>query len=252
MDWKAPTIEVTLAGKTLADTVERLVVEAGRSRPVATADLTMSNIRSEWEDGAGDGDALVLQWGYRGEDLHPLFDGTVRRADLSERLHLFGLCRARQLAETKRTVTYQREAASVIVKHLVDGLDFTGLDIEEDETRIELLPLCDHSVLQALRAMSMAHDVTCDASGCLHWRLPDESQDAARDFVEGEDVLSLRRIGTKHWVLDAFAVPLWHSQIVSVEQLDGTVFKAFIEQVRHTLGINDQGARSRLWLREVV
>jgi hypothetical protein len=45
--------------------------------------------------------------------------------------------------------------------------------------------------------------------------------------------------------------PVWHSQVVAVEDREGVESRYFVEQVRHTVGIGGVGARSQLWLSEV-
>ena len=70
MHWLAPEIEVTIGDRTRLASVQRMEVVAARSQPVASAYLELSNVWFEWEEGAEDGDPMVLRWGYRGQDLH--------------------------------------------------------------------------------------------------------------------------------------------------------------------------------------
>jgi hypothetical protein len=107
-------------------------------------------VRFEWEEGAADRDPLVLRWGYRGQELQPLFDGTVLRTHLRETFKVWGLCRARALADTRITRTYQEEAAGAVVNHLVAALGFSSLDVAPCDLVIDKLPLRNSTVVQAL------------------------------------------------------------------------------------------------------
>lgn len=251
--WKAPEVEVTIGAITQRGTAESLIVEASRSQPVAGARLILSNVRFEWEDGANNGDALALKWGWQGEDLDPLFTGSVKRSFLREKLLVWGLCRARQLTDTRIARTYKNEAAHAIVAHLISGLDFANSDIYAESSMIERLPLADHSIAQAIRALGFDYATYCDALGGFHWGPPNENQIAAATFTHGEDVVDFSPLSPGRYLLKVFPTPLWHSQVLRLVDPDAdTTTRYFIEALRHTVGQGAAGGRSQFWLRELA
>lgn len=256
MTWNAPEIEVTLGGKTRLGSVRVMEVAAARNQPVATAYLDLSNIRFEWQDGAKDGDALVLKWGWRGQELKPLLTGTVLRAHLREKLQVWGLCRGRALVDTRVTRTYQDEEARAIIEHLVSPLDFASLDLADAPEILDKLPLRDNTLVEAItflnRRLSLEHGFYCDPEGTFHWRPQDQSQEPAFTFTHGQDVSEWKALPGNRFLLTVMGTPVWHSQVVSVVDRGGKETRYFVEQVRHTVGINGAGARSSLWLSEVA
>jgi hypothetical protein len=256
MSWLAPEIEVTVGDRTRLASVQRMDVAAARSQPVASAYLELSNVRFEWEGGARDGDRLVLRWGYRGQDLHPLFDGTVLRSHARETLMIWGLCRARALADTRLTRTYQEEAADAVVNHLVAGLGFSSLGVAPCERVIDKLPLRDSTVVQALtflnRRLELDRAFFADPEGGFHWAERDTSQEPAFTFTHGEDVLNLQSLPGQRHLLTVMGTSVWHSQVVALVDAAGNETRHYVEQVRHTGGVGGTGIRSHLWLQEVA
>ena len=254
--WLAPEIEVTIGERTRLGTVQRIEVVATRNEPLATAFLELSNVRFEWQDGAGDGDPLVLRWGYRGQELAPLFDGTVQRALLRETLSVWGLCRARALMDTRVTRTYQDEAADAVVRHLVAGCGFANLDIAGCPTTIDKLPLQDNTLVEALglltRRLGLDHRAYADPTGAFHWAPPDWAQGPVATFTEGEDVLEVISLPGGGLRVTVMGAPLWHSTVVELVHRHREVTRAFIERVRHRVGAGGAGLRSDLWLSEVA
>jgi len=230
-------------------------VVASRSQPIATAYIELSNVRFEWNDGVDDGDDLVIRWGYRGHDLSPLFDGTVKRAHLQETLKVWGLCRARALSDTRVTRTYQDEAADAVVNHLVAGLGFESLDIASCDTFIDKLPLQDNTIVDAIqflnRRLGLDHAFYADPSGGFNWGPRDETQEPSHTFIRGDDVLDLQSLPGGGILLTVMGVAIWHSETVVLEGTDGTETRYFVEQVVHTAGQSGKGIRSRLLLIEV-
>jgi len=256
MNWLAPEIEVTIGEETRLASVQRMEVAAARSQPVSSVYLELSNVRFEWEGGTENGDPLVLRWGYRGQDLHPLFNGTVLRAHLRETSKVWGLCRARALADTRITRTYQDEAADAVVNHLVAGLGFSSLDVAPGDLVIDKLPLRDSTVVQAItflnRRLELDRAFFADPEGGFHWNERDTSQAPAFTFRHGEDILDLRSLPGHRHLLTVMGVPIWHSQVVALVDAAGNETRHFIEQVRQTGGFGGAGIRSHLWLEEVA
>ena len=253
--WLAPEIEVTVGDRTRLGTVQRLEVAAARGEPVATAFLELSNVRFEWQDGAADGDPLTVRWGYRGQALAPLFDGTVQRALLRETLSVWGLCRARALMDTRVTRTYQDETAETIVRHLVEGAGFAGLDLAPCPAEIDKLPLQDNTLIEALgfldRRLALGRDAWADPQGVLHWAPPDWAQGPVATFTLGDDVLDWHSLPGGGLLVTVTGAPLWHSCVVELVDRAGTATRHFVEKVRHTAGNAGAGIRSDLWLSEV-
>ncbi len=256
MNWLAPEIEVTVGEETRLASVQQMEVVAARSKPVASVYLELSNVRFEWEEGAADGDPLVLRWGYRGHELQPLFDGTVLRMHLRETFMVWGLCRARALADTHITRTYQGEAADAVVNHLVAGLGFSSLDIAPCDLVIDKLPLRDSTVVQALtflnRRLELDRAFYADAAGGFHWAERGIALEPAHTFTHGEDILDLQSLPGHRRLLTVMGVPVWHSQVVALVDAAGNETRHFVEQARHTGGVGGTGIRSHLWLEEVV
>ncbi len=255
MTWNAPEIEVTIGERTRIGTVRKMEIAAARSQPVATATLGLSNLRFEWKDGAADGDPLIVKWGWRGKELTPLFDGTVLRGHLRESLQVWGLCRGRALSDTRITRTYQDEEARAIIEHLVGDCSFTAQDIVSCDAILDKLPLHDSTVVEAIqflnRRLELEHDFWCDPIGGFYWGPRDLEQEPVASFTHGEEVIAFKQLPGNRFLLTVMGAPLWHSQIVSVFDRDGSEIRYFIEQVRHSVGVSGEGARSRLWLTEV-
>ena len=255
MTWNSPEIEVTIGEQTRIGSVRQMEIAAARSQPVASAYLDLSNIRFEWADGAVDGDPLIVKWGWRGKELAPLFDGTVLRGHLRENLKVWGLCRGRSLADAHITRTYQDEEATAIVEHLVGGSNFDLLDIVSCPDILDKLPLHNSTIIEAThylnRRLELDHAFWCDATGGFHWGPRDLDQEPIASFTHGENVIDFQSLPGNRFLLTVMGSPIWHSQIVSVFDRDGNEVCYFIEQVRHSVGINGEGARSRLWLSEV-
>ena len=256
MNWLAPEIEVTIGEETRLASVQRMEVAAARSQPIASVYLELSNLRFEWNEGAADGDPLVLRWGYRGQDLHPLFDGTVLRAHLRETFKVWGLCRARALADTRITRTYQDEAADAVVSHLLSGLGFSSVNAAPCGLVIDKLPLRDSTVVQALTFLNRRLDLDrafyADPEGGFHWAERNTAQEPAYIFTHGEDVLNLQSLPGQRHLLTVMGTPVWHSQVVALVDAAGSETRHFVEQVRHTGGVGGTGIRSHLWLDEVA
>jgi len=256
MKWLAPEIEVTIGEETRLASVQRMEVTASRSQPVVSIYLELSNVRFEWNEGAADGAPLALRWGYRGQGLHPLFDGTVLRAHLRETFKIWGLCRARTLADSRITRTYQDEAADAVVNHLVAGLGFSSLDVSPCDLVIDKLPLRDSTVVQAIqflnRRLELDRAFYADATGGFHWGERDTSQDPAFTFTHGEDILDLRSLPGHRHLLTVMGVPVWHSQVIALVDAAGNETRHFVEQVGHTAGAGGSGLRSHLLLQEVA
>ena len=256
MTWNAPEIEVTLGEKTRLGSVRVMEIAAARNQPVATAYLDLSNVRFEWQDGAKDGDPLVLKWGWRGQELAPLFMGTVLRAHLRETLQVWGLCKGRALADTRVTRTYQDEEAAAIIQHLVCECGFAKQDIEPCSILIDKLPLRDNTLVEAItflnRRLSLEHAFYCDPEGIFHWEAYDPGQEPAFTFTHGLDVSEWKALPGNRFLLTVMGTPVWHSQVVAVVDREGKETRYFVEQVRHTVGVGGAGARSQLWLTEAV
>jgi hypothetical protein len=252
--WLAPEIEVAIGDRSRLGTVRRMEIVAARGEPLATAFLELSNVRFEWQEGAADGDPLVIRWGYRGQELTPLFDGTVQRAHLRETLSVWGLCRARVLMDTRVTRTYQDEAADAVARHLLAGCDFASQDIAACGVTIDKLPLRDNTLVEALgflgRRLGPEHAAWADPTGGFHWAPPDWTTPVTT-FTEGEDVLELRSLPGGGLHLTVMGAPIWHSTIIDLVYRDRSTTRAFVERVRHRVGDGGAGLRSDLWLREV-
>ncbi len=253
--WMAPEIEVTIGERTRLGTVQRLDVVATRNEPLATAFLELSNVRFEWQDGAADGDPLAIRWGYRGQELVPLFDGTVQRAHLRETLSVWGLCRARALMNTRVTRTYQDEAADAVVRHLVAGCGFASVNIAACAATIDKLPLQDNTLVEGLnflgRRLGLEHAAFADPTGSFHWVPRHAAQEPVATFTEGEDVIEVRSLPGGRLRTTVMGAPLWHSTVVDLVHRDHSTTRAFVERVRHRVGDGGAGLRSDLWLREV-
>jgi len=255
MKWLAPEIEVTIGNRVRLGSVVKMEVCAARSQPVASAWLDLSNVRFEWNDGANDGDTLKLRWGWRGQELQPLFDGTVLRAHLRETLQVWGLCRGRALVDNRVTRTYQNENAMSVVSHLIKPCGYEISFFQNVENEIDKLPLRDNTLVEAItflnRRLSLEHAFYCDPEGSFHWEAYDPGLEPSFTFTHGEDIVEFRALPSNRFLLTVTGTPVWHSQVISVYGSDGNKTKYFVEQVRHTIGINGQGARSQLWLEEI-
>lgn len=263
MSWLAPEIEVAIDNQTDSESVGSLVVTAARGQPVATMELELSNVRFEWEElrtSLESGEAnIIVRWGYRGGDLFPLFDGTVKRWEMREKLRLVALCRCRALVDTLVTRTYFQETATTIVKHLVENCGFAEeKDITQVDTVLDKLPLDQDSIVSALewldRRLKLGYAFWADPSGVFHWAPPNEAQEADQLFTHGEDIIDWQVLPGDRRLLTVAGTSIWHSQVVGVQNRGDQDFERyFIEQVRHTAGGgNSVGLRTYMWLRRLA
>jgi hypothetical protein len=255
MNWLSPEIEITIGDVTRVANVSSMIVDAGYKKAIATACVELSNVHSEWAEVAS-GDGVTIQWGFKGETLHPLFEGTVEIAHNEEILKIIATCRCQQLVNTRVTRTYVNEQASAVVANLISQLDFEGTDIEACATEIDKLPLEDDTILSALkwldRRLVLNRSTWCDQTGKFHWRSPAEDQDAVASFIHGEDVLSWETLATGRKKMVTLRSDLWHSDVIDVSRVDDTVAtRYFVERVRHLSG-GKVGMRSEAWLREIA
>jgi len=260
--WLAPEIEVSIDNQTDSESVSRMVVTAARGQPLATIELEMSNVRFECEalvESLRSGEAgLVVRWGYRGLDLTPLFDGSVKWFEIRDKLTLIGVCRNRPLAESRITRTYKDEQAASIVKHLVEPFGYSELLIDDPGMTLDKLPMDGDSALAAIewltrRLQLQTHTVWADATGRFHWEPIDEQQESWAIFTHGEDVITWQALPGDRRLLVVAGTELWHSQVVQVgNREDEDPPRYFVEQVRHTLGaVEGEGMRTMAWLRRL-
>jgi hypothetical protein len=256
MDWKAPEVVLGVNGEETAGTVERLEVVAMRGGPIATADLVVSNVHSEWEGKIEDGSELSLQWGYGGDTLQPLFTGYVDHAYADEKIHISAVCRGIDLINTRVTRTYQNMGLSAIVEHLISPRVRSGSGyVVSVPITLDILPLCNNTIVQALELINYRTDggyhYYFTPDGVFHWGLVDETREPVARFTYGENIIELDPQPDGWLGITVFGTPVWHSQVVEIAHRDGTVRSYLVEMVKHTVGISGSGARSRLLLREV-
>jgi len=260
MSWLAPDIEVTIDGHTESASVGYMELTAARGRPIATVVLRLSNVRGEWNQDsealAAGNCPLVIRWGYRGNDLFPLFDGTVKTYDLQETLTIVGQCRCRALADARITRTYHNETVDAVVSHLVVPHGFALVNLSTCDQIIDKLPLQNDTIVSALewinRRLNLGYSFWTDPEGQFHWHPEDLAQEAEAIFTQGEDVLCWERIANDRRLLTVMGIPIWHSQVIEVATNDGLVTRYFVDQVRHTAGVSGNGLRTMLWLRQLA
>jgi len=179
----------------------------------------------------------------------------VQRADLQEIFQVWGLCRARALADTRITRTYQDEEADAVVEHLVDGLGFASVDVAACDLLIDKLPLHDSTVVEAIaflnRRLELDRAFYADAEGSFSWGERDTTQAPAFTFIHGDDILDLQSLPGQRHLLTVMGVPIWHSQVVALVDAAGNETLHFVEQVEHGVGRGGAGLRSRLWLEAI-
>ena len=257
MDWKTPEVVLGVNGEDVAGTVERMEVVAMRGGPVASANLVVSNIHSEWEGKVEERSEITLSWGYGGETLQPLFTGYVDHSYADEKIHNSAVCRGIDLINTRVTRTYQNMGLSAIVEHLISPRLRSGSRyVLAVPVTLDTLPLCNNTIVQALELINYRtggnYTYYLGPDGTFHWGVTDETQEPAARFTYGENIIRLDPQADGWLGLTVFGVPIWHSQVVEVVHRDGTVKPCLVEMVKHTVGIGGSGARSKLLLREVT
>ena len=229
---------------------------AMRGGPVASASLVVSNVHGEWEGKVEEGNTLLLQWGYGGDTLHPLFTGYVDHAYVDEKVHISAVCLGIDLVNTRVTRTYKNMNLSSIVEHLISPRVRSGSRyvVAVAET-LDTLPLCNNTIVQALELINYrtggGYVYYFGPDGIFHWELTDEAQPPAARFTYGENIIELSPQPEGWLSVSVFGAPIWHSQVVEVVHRDGAVRSYLVEMVKHTVGVGGSGARSRLLLREV-
>lgn len=255
MNWKAPEIQLALSGAVVEAPVVSLRVRASRLNPVATLDLEISNLHYELSDVPIAKDTpIALSWGYRGDDLTPLFDGFVESVHLRETAKITACCRGVQLRDTKPTLTYLHESVNRIAEHLVRNLDFEDFEIDDDSgMELDKLPIYQDPITKALawvnRRLELGRDLWCGPSGILHWQAPNRTMDPVATLTDGEDIIELSPLVLGGRKLVTVGMDIWHSVVVEVVDRDGVSTNYFVDEVQHDAG---KGTTTTLWLSEVT
>ncbi len=252
----APSVRLNLDGIERMDAASALRVMRSIHEPVGLCELALSNAHFEWADAVQEGDALHLDLGWRGGDLPALFDGTVSRViDLPDRLCLQARCRMERLSREKVTRTYSQEEAGVIVRHLVEGLGFESLDLDDCDAVLDHLALADHSPLFAIRSLTrrlrLAHRLFGTARGGLVWRPDDPEQAASNTFTFGVDIAGIQAVGENRLSLHVPGCRVDLGSIAKVVMPRGKTLRGLVESVSQTVGLLGRGWHTRLLLRNL-
>jgi len=258
MNYQAPIIRATI-GSFETENIIKMRIKAACSAPCAFVELECSNL-----DGAlssvAKADKLLVQAGYRGEELISVFDGSVRQAHNYKTLKIEGYCRALALVDNAVSRTYHNEDASQIVKHLVEPFGFAGLDIFTLESlnltpkaaTIDRLPLCNTNVNTALNMLknrlALPVEWYCTPDGVFHCVGRNYEQAAVMRIMR-DDVLNSRVLpGGRLEIKIECAPSLWHSKVIELEEDDETFAPYFVEKVEHSIGFNDANLKTVLTL----
>ena len=252
----APTTRIRIGDVELDDNIISLDVIADRRNPLTLASLELSNHHGEWSRGIANRDTLNIQWAPDGGELKPLFDGSVSSALVQTRPQVYGLCRMRQLAEERRVVTYKREEAAAIVRHLTREADFTSRSIDELRDEVDKLGLHHHTIVEALKLLNqrmlIGHAFYTTPAGGFVWGPIDLNQEAVAtiDLNDSELKFTLEPGGFASATIPG--LPIRHSSVVNlIARGEEQAARWFVVSVRHTLGRGGRGARTRLGLQPI-
>jgi hypothetical protein len=134
-------------------------------------------------------------------------------------------------------------------------MGFQAVNLSACDKVIDKLPLENDTIVSALewinRRLALGYSFWADPEGEFHWYPEDLDQEAETIFTQGEDVLEWERIANGRRLLTVMGTQVWHSQVIEFDAIGGVVTRYFVEQVRHTVGVNGDGLRTMLWLREL-
>lgn len=258
MNYQTPHIRATI-GALETENIIKMRIKAACSAPFAFIELECSNLDGALS-GVAKADKLLVQAGYRGEELVSVFDGSVRQAHTYKTLKVEGYCRAIALADNAASRTYHNDEAAQIVKHLVEPFGFAGLDIFTVDSlnltpkaaMIDRLPLCNTNVNTALNMLknrlALPVEWYCTPDGVFHCVGRDYEQAAVMRLMQ-DDILDSQALAGGRLEIKIEGTPsLWHSKVVELEQEDETFAPYFIEKVEHLLGFNDGNLKTVLTL----
>lgn len=251
-----PAVRVELGGISLEDSVPFLEVNASRSEPAASCVLAISDPARELGGKLRIDDPVIIEWGYKGQELASIFDGLVRDVCRREQtLVVEALDRMKLLADKRLTITYQDETPTTIIRNMLAEAGIDDADLEEISEPLDRLPLNENTVVEAIqflnRRTGLDHAFWFDPEGKFHWKPRDEEQDPAFSFKHGENVIRFDHRPGGVSVLETIGLPLWHSTVVEVTAADNAVIQFFVERVKHRLGPESRGSRTTLCLSEV-
>jgi len=261
-DFLTPDIEVTINNRARRGDVVRMRVDAERvpgAASLASISLVLANQNGQWQTtpAVADRDVITVKWGWRGETLTPLFDGTVHQATTREVVLLNALDRCRSLVDTRVTRTYRHLESVNIVRDLVAPLGFASLSLADARQQLVRLPLCNDTVADAIRHLDAGLEITlsawADQTGNFHWDAPDIAQASVATITEAEEVESLTQpCSHLYRLVLARALPsLWHSQVVTLRTRDGQSLSLYIDGISHWYDA-DHGARTTIRACEVA
>lgn len=255
VNYLGPAVSVGLGGATIEDGVSFMEIIASRGVPAASCLLRLSDLGRELAGKASEDDPLAIAWGYKGQELAPIFDGFVRAATEGEELTVEALDRMKLLADKRLTITYQDETPTTIIGSMLAEVGVEDADLEEISEPLDRLPLFENTIVEAIqflnRRTGLDHAFWFDAEGNFHWRPRDEAQEPALALKHGENIIRFEHRPGGVSVLETIGLSVWHSTVVEVTTADGEAEKYFMERVRHRLGPERKGSRTTLWLSEL-
>jgi len=240
-----PVIDVTLAGKTVSPLVSRLGVVSDLLGKADTCVVMIADYGRSVVEAIGQGDPLIIKWGYAGEELTEIFRGVVRSVGIADPVVVHGIDYNAILNGKCVQVTFEDEtAAGIIWAVLADtGL---GLDIEDCQLEINRLPFFNRTVRECIDAVTdLVKSETGEEyfdyirEGAFHWGMKDVSGSPVHSFRMGVNIIRQEARQGGLSFMETLVAPVRHSEIIEV---DGE--KCFVMKVEY---IWESGGRTRIW-----
>ena len=241
----APVVDVTLAGTPVGRIVSGFNVTSSLEEKADTCVLELADYRRLITGSVKRGDALLIKWGYAGEELSEIFRGVVRSVGVDDPLIIRGIDYNTILNNRRVQMTFEDETASGMVKAVMAGAGLR-LDIEECELVIDRLPLfnrtlreCIDSITQLVQQESGEACFDYIRDGIFHWGKKDYSGEVQQAFRLGVNIIRQEISADGLAFIETLVSPVKHSEIIEVEGE-----RQFVVKVEYSW---QEGGRSKIW-----
>ena len=241
----APVVDVTLAGTPVGMIVSGFNVISGLEEKADTCVLELADYRRLITGSVKRGDALLIKWGYAGEELTEIFRGVVRSMGVDDPVIIRGIDYNTILNNKRIQMTFEDETASGMAKAVMAGSGL-GLDIEECDIIIDRLPLFNRTLRECIDSITQLVEQekgeACSdyiRDGIFHWGKKDYSGEAQQAFRIGVNIIRQEICANGLGYLETLVSPVKHSEIIEVE-----AESQFVVKVEY---LWQAGGRTRIW-----
>ena len=240
-----PVINVTLAGKPIAPFTARFGIVSDLHGKADTCVVMVADISRSLVEATQQGDPLVIEWGYAGEELTEIFRGVVREVGIADPVVIRGIDYNTILNNKRVRMTFEEETAAGIIRAIMAD---TGLELNLDncEIEIERMPFfnrtvreCIDTVTDFVKRESGEDYFDYIRDGVFHWGIKDTSGSPVHTFRMGVNIIRQETCQDGLSFIETLVVPVRHSEIIEVNDE-----RCFVVKAEY---LWEGGGRTRLW-----